>query len=245
MSFPLSDLRARPIEDNARQSRPFLWEPVEFVAKLNVGVFLQNKHNGVHGLTIGRVICARTFFKRASWIILLAASAATSAAAVFSADSVKAAFLYRFAAYIEWPEDAPGESFVIGVAGSDGVVDQLESLLPRVSVHGHSAVVRRVTRAADLDGVHVLYVGQREFKNTRALRTAALDKPILIVTDEESGLDGGAVINFLQGDRTVRFEISLIAADRAHLKIDAALLAVAERVERRPLPAQLPLEARP
>jgi hypothetical protein len=69
---------------------------------------------------------------------------------------------------------------------------------------------------------------------THALRAAALLRPILIVTDDRHGLDSGGVINFIETDRNVRFEISLLAADRARLKINSALLSVAARVERRP-----------
>jgi hypothetical protein len=155
-------------------------------------------------------------------------------AAVFSADAVKAAFLYRFASFVEWPEDAPGGPFVIAVAGADEVASQLDDLLPRVNVNGRAAQVRRVSKPADLDGVHILYVGPESMSRTRALRTAALDRPILIVTDDEHGLDSGGVINFVEAERNVRFEISLLAADRARLKINSALLSVAARVERRP-----------
>lgn len=160
--------------------------------------------------------------------------AAQSQAAAFSADSVKAAFLYRFASYVEWPADAPAGPFVIAVASGDGVAKQLESLLPRMTVHGRPAQVRRVTRAADLEGVHILYVGSGALSRSRSLRAAALKRPILIVTDDEAGLDAGGVINFIPGERNVRFEVSLVAADRARLKINSALLSVAARVERRP-----------
>jgi len=155
-------------------------------------------------------------------------------AAVFSADAVKAAFLYRFASFVEWPEDAPGGPFVIAVAGADEVARQLDDLLPRVNVNGRVAQVRRVSKPADLDGVHILYVGPESMSHTRALRAAALERPILIVTDDDHGLDSGGVINFVEVERNVRFEISLLAADRARLKINSALLSVAARVERRP-----------
>jgi hypothetical protein len=56
----------------------------------------------------------------------------------------------------------------------------------------------------------------------------------LLVTENESGLDGGAVINFVEVNRNLRFEISLNAADRSGLKVNSALLSVAARVERRP-----------
>jgi hypothetical protein len=155
-------------------------------------------------------------------------------AETFSVNAVKAAFLYRFASYVDWPADSAAQPFVIAVAGHDDVAKQLDGLLPQVKVRGRAAQLRRVARASDLDGVHILYIGPEQLKRTRALRAAALERPILIVTDDSAGLDAGAVINFVEANRNVRFEISLIAADRARLKIDSALLSVAARVERRP-----------
>ncbi|MEJ0084235.1 MAG: YfiR family protein [Pseudomonadota bacterium] len=149
---------------------------------------------------------------------------------------MKAAFLYRFASYIDWPEDAPAVGpFVIAVYGAEDVAKQLDELLPKMTVHGRAALVRRVTRASELDGVHILYVGPREpLARSRSVREAAIQLPILIVTDDEKGLDAGGVINFIEVSRNVRFEVSLAAADRARLKIASGLLSVAARVERRP-----------
>jgi len=159
--------------------------------------------------------------------------AAEIRAQVFSADAVKAAFLYRFASYVEWPPEASPDQLVIGIAGGEGVAQQLELLLPRMSAHGRAARIQRVTRASELDGVHILYVGRDLLARTRAMRAAAAQRPILVVTDDEGGLEAGSVINFLDADRNVRFEISQSASDRARLKIDSALLSVAARVERR------------
>jgi hypothetical protein len=153
---------------------------------------------------------------------------------VFSADAVKAAFLYRFASYVEWPEPAAKGPLVIAVVDSDEVAAQLDALLPRMVIRGETAQVRRISRAAELDGVHILYIGPRALGRTKALRAAAMAQPILVVTDDERGIESGAVINFFEADRNVRFEISLTAADKSHLKIDSALLSVAARVERRP-----------
>jgi hypothetical protein len=156
-------------------------------------------------------------------------------AALFSADAVKAAFLYRFASYIEWPEDAPAGQFVIAVYGAEDVAKQLDTLLPKMNINGLPAQVRRVTRASELDGIHILYVGRdNTLARSRSVREAALMKPILIVTDDPRGLDAGGVINFIDVSRNVRFEVSLAAADRARLKIASSLLSVAARVERRP-----------
>jgi hypothetical protein len=166
---------------------------------------------------------------------LLLTAALPLRAQVFSADAVKAAFLFRFASYVEWPADAPGSGpFVIAMADGDQVADQLDVLIPGMNVHGRSVEVRRISKPEHLDGVHILYVGPGNLTRTRALRTRATTLPILVVTDREGGIEAGGVINFLSTGRNVRFEVSLIAADRARLNVDSALLSVAARVERRP-----------
>jgi hypothetical protein len=160
-----------------------------------------------------------------------------AADAVVSAHAVKAAYLHRFASYVEWPGDAAAtQPFVIAVAGDEEVATHLEKLLPGMTVRGRPAELRRVSRAQELEGVSILYVGPNALRRTRELRSAAVRLPVMIVTDDKHGFEAGAVINFIEVDRSVRFEISLDAADRAGLKIDSALLSVAARVEPRIVP---------
>jgi len=161
-------------------------------------------------------------------------SATLAQAAQFSVEAVKAAYLFRFAQYVEWP-DAPSDApFVIAVNGAEDVAVHLERLLPGMTVNNRRVIVRRISRVQELDGVHILYIGAQAFSRTRALRERAIHKPILLVTEDEDGIDGGGVINFIEVNRNLRFEISLNAADRSGLKINSALLSVAARVERRP-----------
>jgi hypothetical protein len=154
-------------------------------------------------------------------------------AAPYSVDAVKAAYLFRFASYVEWPERANDSPFVFGVHGAKDVAVHLERLTTGMRVRGRAAQVREVRGPADLDGLQVLYVGRNWFRSSRQLRSESASRPILLVTDHEDGFDGGAVINFIETDRNVRFEISLLAADRGGLRIDSALLSVAARVEAR------------
>jgi hypothetical protein len=167
-------------------------------------------------------------------VIALGVCALATQAAQFSVDAVKAAYLFRFAQYVEWPEAPVETPFVFAVTGAEGVAVHLEKLLNGMTVNGRRAVVRRVARAEELEGAQVLYVGADAFSRTRGLRGTAIKLPILVVTDDTNGLDGGAVINFVEVNRNLRFEISLNAADRSGLKINSALLSVASRVERRP-----------
>jgi hypothetical protein len=173
---------------------------------------------------------------RAVLLVAFAGLGATLAqAAQFSVEAVKAAYLFRFAQYVEWPHTLPPNApFVIGINGAEDVAVHLERLVPGLSVNGRPVKVQRVTRAQDLDGVHILFIGAQAFNRTRSLRTRAIERPILLVTEDDSGLDGGAVINFIEVNRNLRFEISLNAADRSGLKVNSALLSVAARVERRP-----------
>jgi len=167
-------------------------------------------------------------------MVFLALATAQVMPAQFSIEAVKAAYLFRFASYVEWPEPAKGENpFVIGVIGAEDVAVHLEHLLHGMSVRGRPAKVRRVSDNDDLAGVHILYVGTNVFRSSRALRQRAIDKPILLVTDHRDGFEGGGVINFIEVNRNLRFEISLDAAERSGLKIDSALLAVAARVDMR------------
>jgi hypothetical protein len=161
--------------------------------------------------------------------------ATVQAAPVYSEDAVKAAYLYRFASYVEWPaKPAEPAPFVIAVFGNDGIAAELERLLPGLNIHGRRAEARRVNGPEDLPGAHILYIADVTAKRTRAIREAAAVLPVLLVTDEDKGLNGGSVINFILVNRNVRFEISLDAAESRGLRIDSALLSVAARVERRP-----------
>ncbi len=139
----------------------------------------------------------RRMFARIFLLALCLTGAVQVHAAVFSADAVKAAFLFRFASYVQWPLDVPGDgSFVIGVADGEQVAAELDALLPGMTVRGRRVEVRRVSKPEELDGVHILYVGPGTLC-THARGARARDElPILVVTDRQDGIEAGGVINF-------------------------------------------------
>jgi hypothetical protein len=152
----------------------------------------------------------------------------------YSEEAIKAAYLHRFAAYVEWPGvEHPATAFTIGVLGADPVLRQLQRLLPAINVKGRAARVRPVATVGDLQDVSILYVGPGRLATARSLVAAAASRRVLVVTDEPGGLGAGGVINFVRRGPNVRFEVSQAAATRSGLKIDAALLGVAVRVETR------------
>jgi hypothetical protein len=163
-------------------------------------------------------------------LFTLVAPALTHAQQVPSEAAVKAAYLFRFAGYIEWPDGGSGDHpFVIDVMGEENVARELRHLLPGHLIGQHVVEVREVTRVQEVEGAQILYVGPGHDEFLRAIRPRE-SEPILVVTDEEQGLDRGAMLNFLIVDKHVRFEVSLTAAEHAHLKISAELLSVAIRV---------------
>jgi hypothetical protein len=168
-------------------------------------------------------------------IVCAFGSAWGAAEPAYSPAAVKAAFLHRFAAYVEWPDGAAStDPFIIGVTGADDVAGQLEQLVPQLKIQNRRAQLRRVEAPEELAGVQILYIGPAAGQRSRSLLAAASKLPILTITDDANGLASGSVINFVQVGRNIRFEVSLPAAERSKLRIDSGLLSVAARVEEQP-----------
>lgn len=178
-----------------------------------------------------RIVRLRRLFAGGLAIAGLVAGVGMVAAQEALEASVKAAYLYKFLGYIEWPAtaftaaDAPQ---TIGVMGSDEVLAELQRLVAGRTVNGHPLVATRIAPGDPVERLHVLYVGRGARVGT-AMRSVA-GRPILTVSDAPSGLADGSVLNFLLVEGRVRFEASLSAAERTGLKLSARLLAVAERV---------------
>lgn len=167
------------------------------------------------------------------WMALSVAS--WTAATTYSEEAVKAAFLYRFGSYVQWPSLGPDDApFVIGVMGADGVAAELQRLLPSVTIQNRPAEVRKVEHLSQLEDVRILYIGPGHLRAARRALAAVAHRPVLVVTDDDDGLAKGGVINFVRIQHSVRFEVSLTAAERTSLRIKSGLLSVAARVEGAP-----------
>jgi YfiR/HmsC-like len=147
--------------------------------------------------------------------------------------SVKAAFLYKFAGYIDWPPaflPAADEPFVIGVMGSEEVAAELARIVPGRSVEGHPVTMRRLRDGDSIRGVHLLFAGHLESARLQAVLRAAREQGTLTVTETGKGLELGSAINFVVTADRVGFEVSLEAAEKSGHRISSRMLAVARRV---------------
>lgn len=160
-------------------------------------------------------------------LLLLALGAAPGAAQPSLEYAVKANFLYKFAPFVGWPPGAfagPASPFYVCVVGDDPFGGTLEQATRGQFVGSHPVVVRRLTALGGRAECHVAYVGA----GAQAARTLRLldGAPVLTVTDERQGVNGGVVHFVLQGGR-VRFTIDLGAARAGGLAISSKLLALA------------------
>jgi hypothetical protein len=145
---------------------------------------------------------------------------------------VKAAFLYKFASYIEWPSEVferPESPIVIGVAGADAMSDQLAQDVAGRSIGGRPVEVRKLRRGVPLSGLHVLFVGRSDRGSSDVLASTK-GRPVLTVTESEDAFALGSMINFVVIDDRVRFDVALREAEIANLKVSSRLLRVARRV---------------
>jgi hypothetical protein len=179
-----------------------------------------------------RVSCARSRPTVAlAFLLLLAVPSVICAQQdVSDASRVKAAFLFRFPGFVEWPSAAiEGRTFLdICVLGSTPVGTLLDELVEGESLGGRVLRVRIVSRNG-LDACHVLFLPEGARGRGAALKAVA-DRPVLTVSDASGFLDEGGIIQFRVSDERVRFEISLAAAERAGLRLSAQLLRLATRV---------------
>jgi hypothetical protein len=147
---------------------------------------------------------------------------------------IKAAFLYKFAGYVEWPPGAfaqPESPIVIGVAGAEGIARELEQTIAGRKMGERSLQVRRLARGEKAaDCCHILFIGGSERRAAEELLASVQARHALTVTEAEAGQPRGSVINFLMLDNRVRFDISREAEEHNGLQLRSQLLAVARQV---------------
>jgi hypothetical protein len=164
----------------------------------------------------------------ALWQLMSAAQGASQA----SESDVKAAYLYQFSRYVEWPaaSGAQPDPITLCVAFDARVAGALQKIAGGESGAGRRVTVRKDPDAAHVSDCHMLFIGRGDEQPVAALFKALEGKPTLIAGDDLPFLRRGGMVAFIAQDRKIRFSISLVAADAAHLKISSELLRHAVQV---------------
>ncbi len=145
---------------------------------------------------------------------------------------VKAAFVYNFAKFVEWPLEAftdPSDSLSICVLGDRPFAQRLRLLVKDQSIGPRSLAVREVT-SVTVSHCQILFISDSEWKRARSSLKQLADAPVLTVGESDKFVESGGVINFKLKDDRIRIEIATVAAVRAKLRISAKLLSLADTV---------------
>ena len=139
---------------------------------------------------------------------------------------IKAAYLYNFLKYVEWP-DSINRTFLICVAGQNPFAGVLDGLTKNERVRGNP--VKTEVILGFEPGCYVIFTPRTS--NIPVYLQGAAGKPILTVGETPRFIEQGGIVNFFLENGKVRFEINRNAAERAGLRISSRLLQLARIVD--------------
>jgi hypothetical protein len=162
-------------------------------------------------------------------VFLMAYANHALAESTFNEYQVKAAYLYNFAKFIEWPEGSFKDSsspIKICILGSDPFGRFLDDLRHK-SVGTRKLEIQRVQQIDQVKGCHILFVSAAEKENLSVILRAVQTKSILTVGETKGFTRAGGIIHLVTSGDKVGFEINRDAADRSGLKLSSQLLKLA------------------
>lgn len=174
-------------------------------------------------------------WRSAGWLALCLFALHWSALAETGAleRQVKAAYLVRFGAFVEWPEGtfaAADTPLQIGVAGNEALAEQVDLMAAGRNAAGRPVVVRRIRKGDALTGLHILFIGSADRAAMAEMLAATRGHALLTVSDSDEGAALGSMVNFVVAGERLRFEVALNQVSASHLRISARMLAVAHKV---------------
>ena len=146
---------------------------------------------------------------------------------------MKAAFLYNFSKFVEWPPHAFGRAdgpFIIGVLGKDPFGEALERAVAGKFIQGRPVVIRRWISSKDFIQCHLLFVSNSERDRLPDILNELKGSSVLTVAEMEGFVNRGGMINFLLLEGRVQFEINNRSAQSSRIRISSKLLQLARNV---------------
>jgi hypothetical protein len=149
--------------------------------------------------------------------------------------AIKAAYLYQFGRYVQWPDNAfssPEAPFVIGLLDHGALISNLEQIAQAKKVQDRPIQVRRFSSADEVGPCHILFVSGSLPPKEQAEAIARLAGQNTLLVGEAGGfLDWGGAVRFSVEDNKVRIRIARKTAEQKGLSISAKLLQVAHVVD--------------
>lgn len=148
---------------------------------------------------------------------------------------VKAAFLYNFAKFVEWPAEtfqSASEPIAICVVGADPFGHELENAVKGKTIDGRPLTARRIADIRQSAGCRILFAGAPDRKRLSPVFAGVLGKGVLTVGEAEETSSTGAMITFTMENGKVRFEVNVEVADREKVRLSSKLLSLARNVRK-------------
>jgi hypothetical protein len=146
---------------------------------------------------------------------------------------VKAAYLYNFGKFVSWPTESkatPPESFEICVLGDDPFGAVLDAVVKGGTISGRAAATKRLSAITDVNNCRVLFISSSEDPRLKEIFATLTDSQVLTVSDMPQFADRGGMIQFVQQNSRIRFEVNLRSTEHSRLILSSELLKVAVRV---------------
>jgi hypothetical protein len=146
---------------------------------------------------------------------------------------IKAAFLYNFAKFVEWPSSSFSDASAplrICVFGQDPFGQELRDIANEKTVNGRKLLVNQVADLQTAKACHILFIASSEKAQLKQVLESLRGTRALTVSDTKGFVEQGGMINFVLENERVRFEVNQKAAEQAGLKVSSKLLNVAKSV---------------
>lgn len=140
---------------------------------------------------------------------------------------VHAAMLYNFIKYVQWPNEAEGGEFVVGVMGEDDVFNTLKTWYDGKPKGSKKYVIKKLASAAEAATCQVVYLGRGKSKEFENIKNSVSGKSILTITDGNGLGQKGSCINFKVVDGKLKFELNQATVNSSNLKVSGQLSSMA------------------
>ena len=154
--------------------------------------------------------------------------AAISAADAASDVALKAAFLYNFAKFTEWPALPADAAIAVCIVGDDKIAAAVVETVRGQSINAHALEVRRVQDSAAWPACHVLFIADTETRRSASALNGIKKLPILTVSDGKDFAQTGGIIEFFVDNGRMRFAINVDTAEGSGLHLSSRLLGLAK-----------------
>jgi len=163
--------------------------------------------------------------------VSVCARAGDAVAAANSEYQVKAAFLYNFMKFVDWPSDGLGTpgTVTLGILGKDPFGEALDEVRGK-AVKGRRVVVVHLRGGDDLKECDLLYVCASERGRLAQILKTVQSARVLTVADQDGFCQAGGMINLVFVKNRVGFEVNVAAASRARFRVSSQLLKLARLV---------------